>query len=263
MHAVQQRKIPKLLWSAALVLHANGFTKKQVAVIVDVGDNALYKQFQRKYPRSRTEQSLVESEAVETEAEGTDEEDDHDLSSFDFFDTPHDAQPLDTALEQASIPQAPQPAPTLPILEPAPIVDAVQAPPRAQAFQSPPSVQTQQPISFMQALELTQPRIQALDPTQPSQHLGRRDSHIETLFFPDKKLPCMQYMYEGRCTNEYCKRTHSGDSSCTKLIGYIEKAKSTLCVCVYTITQWEVNPEQPYLHLLLCSSILCLTVILM
>ena len=111
-HAVQQRKITKLLWSAALVLHANGFTKKQVAVIVHVGDKALYKQFQRKYPRSRTEQSLVESEAVETEAEGTDEEDDHDLSSFDFFDTPHDAQPLDTALEQASL--DPQSSPTSP-----------------------------------------------------------------------------------------------------------------------------------------------------
>ena len=43
----------------------------------------------------------------------------------------------------------------------------------------------------------------------------------------------------------------------------LHRESEVYIVCVYTITQLEVNPEQPYLHLLLCSSILCLTVILM
>lgn len=58
----------------------------------------------------------------------------------------------------------------------------------------------------------------------------------EVLFFPDDKMPCR---YGGNCRRQRCEYAHNR-TSLTRLLGYLNSAKRTLDVCVFTITCNEI-----------------------
>lgn len=69
----------------------------------------------------------------------------------------------------------------------------------------------------------------------------------EVLFFPDKKIACKRFLSGVSCSCSRCPYAHE-DTSLSKLIKTITKAKSTLDVCVFTITCHELANAVVELH---------------
>lgn len=62
------------------------------------------------------------------------------------------------------------------------------------------------------------------------------DQVLETLFFPDEAMPCR---HVNNCHRRNCEYSHK-ETSLIKLLAYIKMAKTTLDICVFTITCNEV-----------------------
>ncbi|PNH11182.1 Mitochondrial cardiolipin hydrolase [Tetrabaena socialis] len=62
---------------------------------------------------------------------------------------------------------------------------------------------------------------------------------ICTLFFPDAKLPCRYARKPGGCQHQYCNFAHDA-TNLTRFLGYLASAKSTLDICVFTITNDDI-----------------------
>ena len=61
----------------------------------------------------------------------------------------------------------------------------------------------------------------------------------EVLFFPDKALPCRNFMRTGSCKRPNCTYAHER-TSLVRLLEVIDAAKKSLEVCVFTITCNEI-----------------------
>lgn len=70
---------------------------------------------------------------------------------------------------------------------------------------------------------------------------------IETLFFPDAKLPCRNYRNTGQCRRPHCEYAHE-PTSLTRFLDYLASARSTLDICVFTITNDDIADVVLDLH---------------
>ena len=63
----------------------------------------------------------------------------------------------------------------------------------------------------------------------------------ETLFFPDKAMPCRYHIWGRGCRRgDDCTFSHI-ETSLTTLLSYFQRAKESLDICVFTITCKEVG----------------------
>ncbi|PNH11184.1 Mitochondrial cardiolipin hydrolase [Tetrabaena socialis] len=62
---------------------------------------------------------------------------------------------------------------------------------------------------------------------------------ICTLFFPDAKLPCRNARQPGGCRRQHCDYAHDA-TNLTRFLDYLASAKSTLDICVFTITNDDI-----------------------
>lgn len=70
---------------------------------------------------------------------------------------------------------------------------------------------------------------------------GGGDSFADVLFFPDRAMPCKHFRSARGCTRKNCRALHDEPSSLLALLGYLDGAKSSMDVCVFTITCDEVG----------------------
>lgn len=66
------------------------------------------------------------------------------------------------------------------------------------------------------------------------------DSFVDVLFFPDPGMPCKNFRSAKGCTRKNCKMIHDEGSSLLTFLEWLNKAKKTMEVCVFTITCDEV-----------------------
>lgn len=66
------------------------------------------------------------------------------------------------------------------------------------------------------------------------------DSFVDVLFFPDPGLPCQNFRSAKGCTRKNCKKIHDEGSSLLTFLEWLNKAKKTMDICVFTITCDEV-----------------------
>lgn len=74
------------------------------------------------------------------------------------------------------------------------------------------------------------------------------DSFVDVLFFPDRAMPCKNFRSAKGCTRKNCKSLHDEDSSLLKFLSYLNGAKQTMDVCVFTITCDEVPSAAVWLY---------------
>ena len=75
----------------------------------------------------------------------------------------------------------------------------------------------------------------------------QRNKSLEVLFFPDKKLACNSFLQGFGCKRSKCPYAHE-ETSLSKLIQTISRAKQTLDVCVFTINCHELANAVVSLH---------------
>eukprot|EP00127_Corallochytrium_limacisporum_P004122 Clim_evm67s157 gene=Clim_evmTU67s157 len=79
----------------------------------------------------------------------------------------------------------------------------------------------------------------------PEAQTGRSSGGINyVLFFPDKGMPCR---YGKSCRRNNCKYEH-GETSLTKLLNLLKKAKRSMDICVFNITCNEIADEIEAAH---------------
>lgn len=67
------------------------------------------------------------------------------------------------------------------------------------------------------------------------------DSFVDVLFFPDPGMPCKNFRLAKGCTRKNCKMIHDEGSSLLTFLEWLNKAKKTMEICVFTITCDEVR----------------------
>lgn len=70
--------------------------------------------------------------------------------------------------------------------------------------------------------------------------VGADDSFVDVLFFPDSGMPCKKFHSGEGCTRKNCKSIHDQGSSLLTFLSYINAAKKTMDICVFTITCDEI-----------------------
>lgn len=80
-----------------------------------------------------------------------------------------------------------------------------------------------------------------------SEKSERKEMISEVLFFPDKKIACKKFLNGTDCTRVNCPFAHK-ETSLSKLIKVISKAKRSLDVCVFTINCHELANAVIRLH---------------
>lgn len=76
---------------------------------------------------------------------------------------------------------------------------------------------------------------------------SRQNKTLEVLFFPDKKLACYSFLQGFGCSRSKCPYAHE-ETSLSKLIKTISRAKQSLDVCVFTINCHELANAVVELH---------------
>ncbi|KAF1319927.1 Mitochondrial cardiolipin hydrolase, partial [Globisporangium splendens] len=66
------------------------------------------------------------------------------------------------------------------------------------------------------------------------------DSFVDVLFFPDPGMPCKNFRSEKGCTRKNCKSIHDEGSSLLTMLSYLNNAKKSMEICVFTITCDEI-----------------------
>ncbi|GAB9468192.1 Mitochondrial cardiolipin hydrolase [Globisporangium polare] len=74
------------------------------------------------------------------------------------------------------------------------------------------------------------------------------DSFVDVLFFPDPGMPCKNFRSAKGCTRKNCKMIHDEGSSLLTFLEWLNKAKKTMEVCVFTITCDEIADTVLALH---------------
>lgn len=72
-------------------------------------------------------------------------------------------------------------------------------------------------------------------------------STAQVLFFPDKRLACKQFIFDGSCNRKNCQFSHE-ETSLSKLVRVLLEAKQSLDVCVFTINCRELADATIQLH---------------
>eukprot|EP00899_Mesostigma_viride_P012869 jgi/Mesvir1/21583/Mv04022-RA.1 len=62
----------------------------------------------------------------------------------------------------------------------------------------------------------------------------------EAIFFPDPAMPCRNYANGQPCTRKNCTYAHT-ETSLVKVLNHIKRAKTSLDICVFTITCDEIS----------------------
>lgn len=62
---------------------------------------------------------------------------------------------------------------------------------------------------------------------------------VDVLFFPDRGMPCRNFLQGRHCNRPNCTYVHE-NTSLTKLLSYINSATRSLDICVFTITCNEI-----------------------
>ncbi|PNW74265.1 hypothetical protein CHLRE_13g591900v5 [Chlamydomonas reinhardtii] len=70
---------------------------------------------------------------------------------------------------------------------------------------------------------------------------------VETLFFPDEKLPCRNNRRPGGCKRQHCEYSHT-PTSLSRFLDYLGSATRTLDICVFTITNDDISDVVLELH---------------
>eukprot|EP01023_Acetabularia_acetabulum_P002357 TRINITY_DN10932_c0_g1_i5.p1 TRINITY_DN10932_c0_g1~~TRINITY_DN10932_c0_g1_i5.p1 ORF type:complete len:192 (-),score=12.66 TRINITY_DN10932_c0_g1_i5:314-889(-) len=73
-------------------------------------------------------------------------------------------------------------------------------------------------------------------------------SKVNVFFFPDKNLPCRHFHFEGGCRRgNSCKFSHT-DSNLVHLLHFLRNARSSIDVCVFTITCNDISDALLYAY---------------
>lgn len=78
------------------------------------------------------------------------------------------------------------------------------------------------------------------------QKCERQDESL-VLFFPDKRLVCKKYFSQEGCRRKECPFSHE-ETSLSKLISVLSRARTSLDVCVFTINCHELANSVVHLH---------------
>ncbi|KXZ50151.1 PLD1 protein [Gonium pectorale] len=70
---------------------------------------------------------------------------------------------------------------------------------------------------------------------------------VDTLFFPDAKLPCRNFRKPGGCRRAQCDYSHE-PTNLTRFLDYLASATRTLDICVFTITNDDIADVVLELH---------------
>ncbi|KAG2443325.1 hypothetical protein HYH02_009391 [Chlamydomonas schloesseri] len=76
---------------------------------------------------------------------------------------------------------------------------------------------------------------------------GGKGGVVETLFFPDEKLPCRNNRKPGGCHRPHCDYAHT-PTSLSRFLDYLGSATRTLDICVFTITNDDISDVVLELH---------------
>ncbi|EFJ40702.1 MT associated signaling protein phospholipase D [Volvox carteri f. nagariensis] len=84
-------------------------------------------------------------------------------------------------------------------------------------------------------------------PPIPAPGNGFDSGVVETLFFPDSKLPCRNMRKPGGCRRPHCEFAHE-PTSLTRFLAHLAAATRHLDICVFTITNDDISDVVLDLH---------------